>query len=131
MYTEILLSRLKELQEELKIHEVKIMNQVYELNEVRRNILRLEEDSLNEIAAKILHQTQELYQDASKMKMLRVALQKIISAYETCETNILNLDEGNFLSSIGKLERIDLRPLLKKMDQLQLDFVFQLQEGKE
>lgn len=131
MYCEISLNRLKKLQEELIIHEAKIMRQVYEINKVRRAILCLEEESLNEIAAKLSNIIQELSQDARKMKMLNVALQKIIRTYENCETKILNLDEGTIWRYVAKFDAIDLKPLLKMIDQLQLDFIFQPQDGEE
>lgn len=75
-----------------------------DLYEIREQLKKIENESMNKVIIKISNQMAGLEQSVEKIKMLQTSLYKIAWIYKKFEESITDINEGEMIWSIKKLK---------------------------
>lgn len=122
---EILLKNLKSQAEELRQCENKIQRQKVQIEEVSLALKSIQSNSMHSVRKELQKQAEELWRERQKIQMLRTGLTKIISLYESCEEEILSLEDGDYGRQTETFSNVDVSEYAKLLESLQIKISMQ------
>ena len=102
MYTEINLTRMKQIIQELRHSEHTLMKQYYSLADVILNLKRIQEEGIQTTCRKLNAQKTDLYTLIRRVQTMRFTLEKIVRLYQNCEETISEYEDriGGFTKGL-------------------------------
>ncbi|MDO5410938.1 MAG: hypothetical protein Q4F21_10895 [Lachnospiraceae bacterium] len=94
MYTEISLEQLRLSAQRLQDCENKLKKECEALAETQQKLKSIQEAGIQELSVSLGKQKEQLYREMEKVRMLRIALEKIVLLYIHCEEDILESGES-------------------------------------
>lgn len=104
MYIEVFPQKVEYLSEQIKRTEDKMKKESSDLYEIREQLKKIENESMNKVIIKISNQMAELEQSVEKIKILQISLYKIAWTYKKFEESITDISEGEMIWSVKKLK---------------------------
>lgn len=92
MYTEIDITKVKQIINELRRCQETLTCQYYDLGDVISSLKRIEEEGIQITCQKLAIQKSNLYSMIRMVQTLRITLEKIITLYQKCENEIVEFE---------------------------------------
>lgn len=92
------------------------------MTEVCNTLKSFQDNAMHEVERKLWKQVQGMESDLQKLKMLRTALLKVISIYDSCEDAIVSLDEGRQSVDQGLFGNVDLQKYVNIIEKTGIRF---------
>lgn len=102
MYTEINLTKIRQIIQELKHSEHTLMKQYYDLADVILSLKRIQEEGIRITCRKLNAQKTDLYTLIRRVQTMRFTLERIIQLYQNCEETISEYEDwlGGFTKGL-------------------------------
>ena len=102
MYTEINLTKISQIIQELKHSEHTLLKQYYSLADVILSLKRIQEEGIQTTCRKLNAQKTDLYTLIRRVQTMRFTLERIIRLYRNCEETISEYEDwfGGFTKGL-------------------------------